>query len=239
MYSFSSKVRFSECDSATTLTIPALINYFQDCSTFHCEHVGRGIAYTTEHDFAWFIAAWQIQILRLPHFTEDIRISTWSWAERAALINRAFRMETADGEELARADSLWFPFSISRRRPIRIPKDELRYFNECNRLDMPPVQRKIKLSGEGERQIPVTVSPHHLDTNHHVNNVQYVAMANDVVRAQDEAFAPGLMHVQYKKAAQLGDVIVPYLYVEDDGYAVDLASDQGDSFAVVRMERQP
>lgn len=238
MYSFSSKVRFSECDSTSTLTIPALINYFQDCSTFHCESIDRGIAYTTAHDFAWFVAAWEIQILRLPRFTEDIRISTWSWADRAALANRAFRMETASGEELARADSLWFPFSISRKRPVRIPKDELSYLNECNHLDMPPMQRKIKLTGEGMQQTAITVSVHHLDTNNHVNNVQYIAMANDVVRAHDGMFTPALIHVQYKRAAQLGDVIIPRLYVEDTGYAVDLASEQGDSFAIVRMERQ-
>ena len=34
MYEFDSRVRYSEVDHHGTMTVPALINYFQDCSTF-------------------------------------------------------------------------------------------------------------------------------------------------------------------------------------------------------------
>jgi acyl-CoA thioesterase FadM len=92
--------------------------------------------------------------------------------------------------------------------------------------------------GEGEPHPPVTVAEYHLDTNHHVNNGQYVAMADHVVRSVDEGFELGLLEVQYKRAAQLGDVVVPHLYVEEDGYAVDLAATEGDSFAIVRLHHR-
>ena len=39
---FNSRVRYSEIDHHGTLTLPALINYFQDCSTFQSEDVGLG-----------------------------------------------------------------------------------------------------------------------------------------------------------------------------------------------------
>ena len=42
MYEFNSRVRYSEIDHHGTLTLPALINYFQDCSTFQSEDVGLG-----------------------------------------------------------------------------------------------------------------------------------------------------------------------------------------------------
>ena len=32
MYEFDSRVRYSEVDHHGTMTVPALINYFQDCS---------------------------------------------------------------------------------------------------------------------------------------------------------------------------------------------------------------
>ena len=34
-YEFEARVRYSEIGHRGTMTIPALINYFQDCSTFH------------------------------------------------------------------------------------------------------------------------------------------------------------------------------------------------------------
>ena len=42
-YEFEGRVRYSEIDHRGTMTLPALINYFQDCSTFHSEAVGLGM----------------------------------------------------------------------------------------------------------------------------------------------------------------------------------------------------
>ena len=41
-YEFEGKVRYSEIDHRATMTLPALINYFQDCSTFQSEQLGYG-----------------------------------------------------------------------------------------------------------------------------------------------------------------------------------------------------
>lgn len=48
MYAFDSRIRYSETDSEGYLTLDALLNYFQDCSTFHSEDVGLGIGYMKE-----------------------------------------------------------------------------------------------------------------------------------------------------------------------------------------------
>ena len=42
-YEFEGKVRYSEIDHRATMTLPALINYFQDCSTFQSEQLGYGM----------------------------------------------------------------------------------------------------------------------------------------------------------------------------------------------------
>jgi acyl-ACP thioesterase len=239
MYSFESNVRFSECGSTTHLTIPALINYLQDCSTFHTESIGHGISWGKDHGFAWFIAAWQIQIDRLPRFTEHIRVSTWSYAHRPTLANRNFIIESGDGETLVRADSLWFPFDVVENRVRRIPEEEFDYIKDENvPVTLPPTRRKLKLQGDSRRLRPIEVVEHHLDSNNHVNNGQYVAMATNVVLTQDADFAPYRICAQYKNAAKLGDVVVPHLYVEEKGYAVDLVDEEGKSYAIVRMERR-
>ena len=45
MYTFDSRVRYSETDSGGKLTMASLINYFQDCSTFQAEELGVGVEY--------------------------------------------------------------------------------------------------------------------------------------------------------------------------------------------------
>ena len=45
MYTFQSRVRYSELDPERKLSIASIVDYFQDCSTFHSEQLGVGLDY--------------------------------------------------------------------------------------------------------------------------------------------------------------------------------------------------
>ena len=55
-YTFDSRVRFSEVDHTKKMTLPGIINYFQDCSTFQSEGLGYGVDYFTKYGKAWVLA---------------------------------------------------------------------------------------------------------------------------------------------------------------------------------------
>ena len=58
MYTFESRVRFSEADHTELLTLPGLVNYFQDCSTFQSEDIGYGsccLCHGRNHEQTWTI----------------------------------------------------------------------------------------------------------------------------------------------------------------------------------------
>ena len=84
-----------------------VLNYFQDCSVFHSESVGRGTAVQEELGRAWVLTGWQIEFRRAADLGESIRISTWPHGFRGFVGERNFLMETLDGEVLACADSSW------------------------------------------------------------------------------------------------------------------------------------
>ncbi|MBP3470035.1 MAG: acyl-[acyl-carrier-protein] thioesterase, partial [Lachnospiraceae bacterium] len=42
-YTFVGRIRFSEVDHTKKITLPGIVNYFQDCSTFQSEELGLGI----------------------------------------------------------------------------------------------------------------------------------------------------------------------------------------------------
>ena len=48
MYTYESRVRFSEVDHYETMTLPSIINYFQDGSIFQSEDIGLGVDYLKE-----------------------------------------------------------------------------------------------------------------------------------------------------------------------------------------------
>ena len=74
---------------------------------------------------------------------------------------------------------------------------------------------------------------HHLDTNHHVNNAQYVAVACDFL---PENFVIRRMRATYHKSAVLGDLLYPVLYQKKVGIlGVALCDAEGNSYANIEF----
>ena len=221
MFSFPSNVRFSETDEDSRLTTLALLNYFQDCTVFHSGTLGLGPDSERESGEA------------LPSLFDPIVVSTWGTGAKGTFATRNFTMATPDGRTLARADSLWFLYDAAVGRPVRLtPEDWAPYMADDAPLDMPPTSRKLRTEGPGEPRPSVAVAKHHLDTNHHVNNAQYVEIARE---ALDTPVDVRRIQVQYKKAAVLGDTIVPVVHAEKDGVAVRLTDGADADFAIVKL----
>ena len=107
MYTFESRVRFSEVDHTELLTLPALVNYFQDCSTFQSEDIGYGVEVLKKSGQAWILSAWQIVVNRYPKLGERIRVSTWATDFTGLFGLRNFKMEDEAGEMTGWANSVW------------------------------------------------------------------------------------------------------------------------------------
>lgn len=233
-YSIDGRISYSECDESGRLSIFSLVNRFQDTSVFHCEDIYHGIGYLAEKGLAWFITSWNIEIRRLPALGEHVRTSTWCHAMKHLISQRAFTLETADGELLAIADSQWFLYDFATGQPIRVPDEEAEPFlaNLGEAPDMEKAPRRIRVEGDGEAAEAIAVGHALLDTNGHVNNARYVEMALQAAGI-DEA---SRVQVQYKQAAVEGDLILPHIHSDGEGTVVRLASDgEGDDYAVVRL----
>ena len=72
-YSFESRVRFSEIGEDGCLTLPGVLDYFQDCCTFESEQTGVGMEVLKEQKRAWVLSAWQVIVKRYPKLGENIK----------------------------------------------------------------------------------------------------------------------------------------------------------------------
>lgn len=241
MYTLDARVRYSECDEQGNLSLLALVNYLQDCTTFHSESIGRGVEYMKERGIAWLIATWQIEIDRLPRFCDQITVGTWCHSMSRTLASRNFVIRDEAGNDLVRADSQWFIYDFVAGRPQRISDDQLVYLADEPPLPMPRTLRKIALPGEGTKAPQIVVGEQHLDSNRHVNNAQYLGMARSAIAATGGGLATsdlGRICVQYRRQAVLGDVIAPIVHADGTARVVSLADPEGDPFAIVRLERR-
>ena len=234
MYTFDARIRYSEVDSRRRLTVEKLIDYFQDCTTFQSEDLGVGLDFMTARGIAWVINYWQIQILRRPQMGEPVKIGTQPYEFKGILGMRNFMMETQSGERLATANSVWSLLDMDKMYPMRIPKELIEKYKTHPRLEMNYKPRKIAVPKEGgERREDLVVLSHHLDTNQHMNNAQYVHFAAMYLPADAEVTE---LRVEYKRQAMLGDHIIPVLYrTADNILLVSMNGTDGQPYAVVEM----
>lgn len=236
MYSFDGRVRYSECDEDGRLSLVSMMNYLQDCSTFHSEELGMGVEWLAEQGLGWILAGWLIEVDELPRFAEKIRTSTWSYGMRGLHAQRCFSIEDASGSPVVRADSQWFLFDRNAGKVCRIPESQHAYITDEPRLDLPPMERKIRVEGDGEAASPIQVTKQHLDTNRHVNNAQYVVFALDALAELGHELDVHRISVQYRTMAWLGDRVFPRAHACEGGWAVELTDGADVTYAIVKLQ---
>ena len=232
MYSFESRIRYSESDCEGRLTLASLLNYFQDCSTFQSEELGLGVRYMEQNHMAWVLSSWQIVVNRYPELCERVTVGTLPYGFKGFLGYRNFIMQTENGENLAVANSLWCLLDRNTGKPTSATEAMLQGYRLEERLPMDYTSRKIVLPDGGEHREPIVVKKHHLDTNHHVNNGQFVDMAMEFL---PEDFVIRQMRAEYKKQAFLDDILYPYVIREDSKCVVNLTDEDGRTYVAVEF----
>lgn len=235
MYEFDSRIRYSEIGRDGRLSLVSLLDYFQDCSTFHSEDIGVGLKYLVDRHLCWVMSAWQIVVKRYPLLGERVKVCTAPYDFKGFLGYRNFMLKTQDGEMLACANTLWTLMDMMNMRPVRAEDNMVAAYVLEERLDMEYAPRKIAVPKTGREQGEVIeVKKHHLDTNNHVNNGQYVRMAMDSLSNE---FEIKQMRAEYKKQALLGDIIVPEIYEGvDKKHTVVLNTQEKEPYCIVEFE---
>lgn len=235
MYTFDSRVRYSELDASGKLAIGSIVNYFQDCSTFQAEELGMGLSYLKEQKKVWVLSYWQIVISSHPRLCDRIRIGTQPYELKGFLGLRNFWIEKEDGDRCVAANSIWTLLDTETGLPARATDKMLEGYLPGPRLDMEYAPRRVVPEGRRREGVPFEAGSHHLDSNGHVNNAQYIQMAVDCL---PEPFEISQVRAEYKKQALLHDRICPVIWEDPGKVCVSLNGEDGNPFAVVEMRKR-
>lgn len=232
MYSFCSRIRYSEVNKVGILTPSAIINYLQDCSLFHSEEVGLGPSYFEAHKKAWVLSSWQLEIIRSPKLFENITVSTYPYNIKGFMGYRNFTITDEHGDICVMADSSWVYMNMETLRPVRIALEEAEKYGIDDKLDMDYKRGKILLPESIDKHEPFPVLPSYIDSNNHVNNDQYVKFAENYL---PEHFHPTSIRVEYRNAAKIDDIIYPLVHTTDTVCTISLADAEELPFAVMEF----
>lgn len=232
MYSFKSRVRYSEINKEGMLDIPSVLNYFQDCSTFQSESLGVGVEHLKKENRAWVLNSWQIEFLQDVRLFEDIETGTWSYGSKGVYGYRNFVLNKSDGTRAVNANTIWVFTDTKTGMPIKVQPQDVEMYGIEPKIEMTDYGRKIKTEQEGMREQEFSVRKYHIDTNGHVNNVKYVQFAMEYL---DEAAKVRVLRAEYKKSAKYGDIICPIIYKEENKLTISLNDKADDVYAKVQF----
>lgn len=233
MYTMKVRVRYSEVNKKKQVELSNIINYFQDCSTFHSEDVGYGIDVLEKRGKIWFLSAWQIEVDRYPTFGEELSIGTWPYDRNDLYAYRNFVMIDKDGIQIAKANSIWFLVDIKTGRPVKIQDEDVSMYGMDEKLPMEYQSRKIKVLDEMEPLEAFPILKSHIDTNGHVNNGQYIQFAWEYIPSN---FIVTNMRADYKRAAKLGDEIIPYIRNQESMYIIQLCDSHNKPYVIIEFK---
>lgn len=235
MYTFNSRIRYSECDASMRLTMVGLVNYFQDTSTFHTESLEVNMDYLKANNLAWVLSYWHIIVDRYPKLGEEVSISTWPYEFEGCTGKRNFVMKDQQGNLIAHANTLWVLLDLKKGRMKKIDDKQAALYPLSSPYPMPAIDRKVELKEDAELLKNFKVQPIDIDSNGHVNNGKYIQMAmaylpdNTAVRE---------LRVEYKAEAKLGDTISPAVAIQGSVFSVALGSEGRNPYAVVEFQTE-
>ncbi|WP_263789464.1 acyl-[acyl-carrier-protein] thioesterase [Salinibacter sp.] len=202
------RVRSYDVTPQGTASVLALADYFQEAAGRHAAELGVSMTDLRADGQAWVLAFMHMQIERLPHQNESIRIETWPSGLESASAHREFVFHDEEGAMLAGGTSRWFVFDVDRRRPVRPP----RVLADIEGPDRPgPIDQDLDALPapvHTDREQTFTARYHDLDLNRHVNNVRYLEWALETLPAAvlDERRCLGFA-VQFEAETRLGDPV--------------------------------
>ncbi len=167
--------RYYEMDYHGEVTPTTILSLFEESSFSHLDCTGWDAYRLRQEGFGWILVQGGFSMARYPRYRESFSIETWVSACRLFYGFREFRIKNDEGEELGRADSLWVFYDLDKKKPTKIKQDILDAWRPDPRLELrrggvpEGLQTPECLS---DRTYDVRLSD--IDTNGHVNNVNYL-----------------------------------------------------------------
>jgi medium-chain acyl-[acyl-carrier-protein] hydrolase len=173
-------------DLTGKLSIPSLLSFFQEIAWEHATINGFGFEDLKEQGSFWALSRMQVDIIRLPKWTDSIRLTTWPSGTEGPFALRDYLIENDKGEKLVGATSSWLIVDINTRRPRRPDafKDRMPICDTVRSVAN-NAQKINEADGPNYNEFLYTSRISDIDINGHINNTKHVEWAVNAFKADD------------------------------------------------------
>ena len=156
-----------------------LLNYMQVAAGNHFACLEDKNEPIAQKQLFWAVTRHRVQINRLPRLGETITVETWPMPTTRVAYPRAVSFYDSQGEEVARAISLWVLMDMENRAMVLPGKSGVLVSGteRGTELAVPKSLMPQELPNTSTRTVTYSL----LDVNGHMNNTRYLDWVNDLL----------------------------------------------------------
>ncbi len=170
---FEMRAMPSMCDENSLMSIPAILDMFQDIAGIHADSVGIGALELEERGLFWIVSKIRLRISRRPLVQETLEATTWIQPAERVSCERDWAL-SKDGEQLAYVRSIWAALRRDNFRPGHMAD----FYPDSDFGIAPPddipFTRMGKNFDDAEPLGEYRIRSVDIDRGGHMNNVNYV-----------------------------------------------------------------
>ena len=215
-FSKTFEITMSDISEINEISNKGILKFLQEIACLHSDACGSSVTNQDEIGIAWIVLNWKVHIFSRPHWNTKLKVNTWASGQKHLSFYRDFKLTDENNNLVAIATSKWLPIDIFNKTFAKItPELTNRYQVVDKKVFDEPMKEKFV---EPENSIFVrdyTVLRRDLDTNHHMNNLNYLDLAYEALPTNIPTDFSDF-EIMYKSEAKLGDVLELYFYSADN-----------------------
>lgn len=191
------------------LTNKGILRMLQEIACHHSESAGFGVNDSSATGYAWLLLNWKLQVFSRPVWNTKLKINTWSSKHTLIAFYRDFEVLDENNNLVAIATSKWVLFDFNKNGIAKLTNEfEAKYTHVDKHVFETSMNEKLKESENSCLISSYTVCRRDIDTNHHVNNLNYLDFAYEAL-PEEIFFNSDLKNVEimYKHEAKLGETL--------------------------------
>lgn len=218
-------------------TNKAMLKYLENIACRHSDQVGYGINTIEKTKVVWILLDWKFKVIERPNYGQTIKVRTWSRKMEKCCAYRDFEIYDENEKKLAIATTKWVLLNADTRKIQRIPENlGQEYYSESDRKVFEEEIEKLRESEEEEISIKVKTRRTDIDINNHVNNLNYLDFAYEILpeKIYNQDFKN--IRITYKHQTEPGETVsVLYTKKEEKNIITIKTEDQANLHAIVEL----
>ena len=218
-------INFSDVGENNSLTNKGILRMMQEIAGIHSQIAGYGLNNIPKTGLAWLLLNWKLRVFLRPKWEETLTINTWSRSQNALFSYRDLEVYDSNNNLVAIATSKWLLFDVNKQTISKTTSEMRDKFESTDKsVFEEKFTEKLKEPENSNFVLEYTIQRRDIDTNHHVNNLNYLDFAYEAL--PEDVYKNGEFNnveIMYKHEAKLGDTLmIYYAHTEQDEHIITI-----------------